>query len=244
MNKEKREIEIDLMEVLQALWNKAKYIALVTLILAVVGFTVSATLLTPIYEASAKMIVNTRYDENQNVTNDQLNSATNLVDVYAIIIRSRDVLNQVISELELNETYDQLQSRVSVSSVNNTPVMQVVVRHSDRDTALRIAAKILEIAPNIIIETVEAGSVKPVEKAYADYDPVSPNVVNNTILTAMLGFVFACVFVIVIFLSDNTYKTDLDIQKDVGLPVLGVIPTVESCKGPTRYGHTPKGVTK
>ncbi len=244
MNKEKRELEIDLMEILQALWSKAKFIALVTVILAIAGCTVSMTLLTPIYEASAKMIVNTRYDANQNVTNDQLNSATNLVDVYGIIIRSRDVLNQVITELELEESYDQLQSRVSVHSVNNTPVMQVVVHHSDRETALKIAAKILEIAPDIIIETVEAGSVKPVEKAYAGNSPVSPSIIQNTVLMAILGFIGACVVVIVIFLSDNTYKTDLDIQNEVGLPVLGVIPTVESCKGPSRYGHTPKGVTK
>lgn len=240
MRKEKREIEIDLLEILRVLWDNLKYIVLVSLVLGIIGFVASKTLLTPIYEASAKMIVNTRYDENQTVTNDQLTSAKKLVDTYAIIIRSRDVLNQVSADLELEESYYQLQKCVSVHSVNNTPVMQIVVQHENRETALRITAKILEIAPDIIIETVEAGSVKPVEQAYAGDSPVSPNVFKNTVLLALLGFVVSCLVIVVIFLSDNTYKSDLDIHNDLGLPVLGVIPTVDSCNGHTRYGHKTK----
>ena len=244
MNKDKREIEIDLMGIIRALWGSVHYIILVMLVLAIIGSVYSATLVTPIYEATAKMIVNTRYDADKDVTNDQLNSAKNLVDVYAIIIRSRDVLGRVKDELELKESYSALLNSVKVSSVNDTPVMQVVVHHKDRETALRIAAKILEITPAIIVETVEAGSVKPVENAYAGTAPVSPNIVRNGILMALLGFIVSCAVVIILFLSDNTYKTDIDIQKDVELPVLGVIPTIESCKGPARYGHTQKGATK
>ena len=244
MEKETKAIEIDMMEMLRALMNKAKYILLVTLILAVVGFVVSSTLMTPIYEASAKMIVNARYNEDQNITNDQLNSATNLVDVYAIIIRSRNVLEQVITDLDLDESYSQLSGCVSVSSVNNTPVMEVVVHHSDRDKALQIADRILELAPAIIMETVEAGSVKPVEQVHVGNSPISPNIMKNTIIAAMLGFVISCAVVIIMFLTDNTYKTDMDIHNDLHLPVLGVIPTVESCKGPSAKGRTSKGGAK
>lgn len=241
MKMDEREVEIDLLQLLKTLWEKAAYILVVTVVFGIIGFFASSMLLTPIYEASAKMIVNTRKDDNQNVTNDQLNSAKNLVNTYAIIIRSRDVLNRVISDLDLDMTYGSLASNVRVSAVNNTQVMQITVQDENPDTALAIAKKILDIAPAILVEKVEAGSVKAVEQAYSSKNPVSPNNYKNGALVALIAFVFSCGIVAIRFLTDNTYKTDMDIHRDLDLPVLGVIPTVESCTTRARYGKKAKG---
>lgn len=231
MDREERGIEINLMQIAIKLLENAKYIILVTVILGVLGYVGTAIFMTPVYQANAKMIVNSRKDETVNITNDQLNSARNLVETYAVIIRGRDVINQVISELNLQEDYEQLVDTISVKSVNNTPVMQISVKHTNRDMAMQITAKLLEIAPNILVETTEAGSVKAVEQAYANLDPVSPSRLKNAVLMGLIGFVIACFGVFIMMLTDNTYKTDLDIQKDLELPVLGVIPAVESCRG-------------
>lgn len=230
MNKEERGIEINLLQLLKKLLVNAKYIILVTCVFGALGFFGSKMFMKPVYQAGAKMIVNTRKDQSQNITNDNINSARNLVETYAVILRGRDVVNQVKTELKLQESYEQLSGAISVKSVNNTPVMQIYVRHSNRDTALKITAKLLEIAPQVLVETTEAGSVKAVEQAYSDPDPVSPSVFRNTVLMAFLGCALTCLIVFILMLTDNTYKTDLDIQKDLGLPVLGVIPAFESCK--------------
>lgn len=230
MNKEEQGMEIDLMQIIRTLLGNLKYIILVTVLFGVLGYAGSTMLVTPIYEAGAKMIVNTRKDESQNVTNDQINSAKNLVDTYAIIIRSRDVLNQVITELNLPDTYGQLASCISVKAVNDTQVMQITVQHANRDTALAVASKLLEVVPGAIVERVEAGSVKTVEQAYASNEPVSHSNLYNAVLAAMAGFILVCAAIVIISLADNTYKTDMDIQRDLGVPVLGVIPAVEDNK--------------
>lgn len=227
MNKEEQGVEIDLMQIVRALLSNLKYIIVVTVLFGVLGYLGNTMLVTPIYEAGAKMIVNTRKDENQNVTNDQINSAKNLVNTYAVIIRSRDVLNQVITDLKLPETYSQLANCISVKAVNDTQVMQITVQHPNRDTALAVAAKLLVVAPSAIVEKVEAGSVKTVEQAYAGTEPVSAGALYHAVLAAMAGFVLVCAVVVIISLTDNTYKTDMDIQRDLGLPVLGVIPAME-----------------
>lgn len=239
MNKEEQGIEIDLMQIVKALLSNLKYIVVVTLLFGVLGYLGNTMLVTPIYEAGAKMIVNTRKDDNQNVTNDQINSAKNLVSTYAVIIRSRDVLNQVITDLKLSETYGKLAGCISVKAVNETQVMQITVQHPNRDTALAVAAKLLEVVPSAIVERVEAGSVKTVEQAYAGTDPVSAGALYHAVLAAMAGFILVCAAVVIISLTDNTYKTDMDIQRDLGLPVLGVIPDAEDTK---KRGHKKKGV--
>ena len=237
MNREEREMEVDILQLCRAVWDKGLYIVLISIITGLLGLVVSTAFLPPIYEASAKMIVNTRKDDSQNITNDQLNSAKNLVETYAVIIRSRDVVNRVITELNLEENYEQLVECIRVKAVNNTQVMQIVVRHKSRTAAFDIADRILKIAPDVIVETVEAGSVKPVEQAYAAQKPMSPSVLKNTILAALVGFMLSCGVVVVISLADNTYKSDMDIQNDLDMPVLGVIPTIESCNVHTGYNY-------
>lgn len=239
MNREEQGIEIDLMQIIRTLLGNLKYIVLVTVLFGMLGYLGSKMLVTPIYEAGAKMIVNTRKDDNQNVTNDQINSAKNLVSTYAVIIRSRDVLNQVIADLKLPDTYDQLAGCISVKAVNDTQVMQITVQHPNRDTALAVASKLLEVAPGAIVEKVEAGSVKTVEQAYAGYESVSHSALYNAVLAAMAGFILICAVIVILSLADNTYKTDMDIQRDLGLPVLGVIPTIEASG---KRGHKRKGV--
>lgn len=237
MIKEEREFEIDLLQLGRALLEKAVYIVIATVILGLLGFVGSTFLLKPVYQASAKMIVNTKTGDNQNVTNDQLNSAKNLVNTYAVIIRSRDVLNVVIEDLNLDISYRDLAGSISVSAVNNTQVMQIIVRNGDPKVAYDVADKLLKIIPDIIVEKVKAGSVEPVEQAYANPDPVSPNIAKNTAIMAAIGLVASCAVIIVASLADNTYKTDLEIQNHLNIPVLGVIPTVESCKGKRGYKY-------
>ena len=241
MDREERGIEVDLLQIAKKLLENAKYIILITVIAGILGYLGTVMFVTPVYQAGAKMIVNSRKDETTNITNDQLNSARNLVETYAVIIRGRDVLNQVVSELNLQESYDQLAESITVKSVNNTPVMQISVKHTNRDTAVLIAAKLLEIAPDVLVETTEAGSVKAVEQAYADTKPVSPNEIKNAVLMAMAGFVVSCAVILFLMLLDNTYKTDLDIQRDIGIPVLGVIPELESCESHSGHKKTKKG---
>ena len=106
--------EIDLLELFSILKAHIVAIIVVTVIAAVAGFMVTEYLITPQYEASVNMIVNTRTDANANVSNDNINSAKSLVSTYAIIIKSNTVLNQVAANLNLKDMdYDTLVEKVS-----------------------------------------------------------------------------------------------------------------------------------
>ena len=89
---------IDLLEVLNAVRQHLLAVILTTVILAGVGFGVSKFLITPQYEASALMIVNTRQDTTSNVTSDQINSANGIGplatydDLYTRLLPESDVL--------------------------------------------------------------------------------------------------------------------------------------------------------
>lgn len=215
---------IDLLEVLQVVRQHILVIILVTFIAAVAGFGVSRFVMVPQYEASALMIVNTRQDTTANVTSDQINSATKLVSTYSIIIKSDTVLQQVINNLGLSLTYDELKERVNVTAVDETQVMQITVQSDNPEWARQVCEQITAISPNVILESVEAGSVKLISQASVTPDPVSPNVMKNTAIAALLGLVVSVGIVVMRELLDNKIKSEDDVRKYLDLPVVGVIP--------------------
>lgn len=223
MDNEENEV-IDLTEILSAVRQHLLELIFVTLAAALVGFTASKFLMNPKYDSSALMIVNTRQDVNANVTSDQINSATKLVSTYSIIIKSDTVLQQVIDNLGLNLTYAKLNKRVTVAAVDDTQVMKITVQSDSPEWARQVCEQIITVAPNVIKEAVEAGSVKVISNPSLATEPVSPNIMKNTMLAAAVGFVLVIGIIVLQVLLDNKINTEEDVTKYLDMTVLGVIP--------------------
>lgn len=223
MDNEENEV-IDLTEILSAGRQHLLELIFVTLAAALVGFMASKFLMTPKYDSSALMIVNTRQDVNANVTSDQINSATKLVSTYSIIIKSDTVLQQVIDNLGLNLTYAQLNKRVTVAAVDDTQVMKITVQSDSPEWARQVCEQIITVAPDVIKEAVEAGSVKVISNPSLATEPVSPNIMKNTMLAAAVGFVLVIGIIVLQVLLDNKINTEEDVTKYLDMTVLGVIP--------------------
>ena len=219
MDNEENEV-IDLTEILSAVRQHLLELIFVTLAAALIGFTASKFLMTPKYDSSALMIVNTRQDVNANVTSDQINSATKLVSTYSIIIKSDTVLDN----LGLNLTYAKLNKRVTVAAVDDTQVMKITVQSDSPEWARQVCEQIITVAPDVIKEAVEAGSVKVISNASLATEPVSPNIKKNTMLAAAVGFVLVIGIIVLQVLLDNKINTEEDVTKYLDMTVLGVIP--------------------
>ena len=162
-----------------------------TIVFGIAGFFGTKYLITPQYEASVNMIVNTKQENTSAVSNDNITSAKNLVSTYAIIIKSNTVLNQVIDNLGLDMDYDTLQKKVTVTAVNDTQVMRVAVKDPDPYLAARIVRSISRVSPDVIVDSVEAGSCKVISQVDEPKAPVSPSITKNTSVAALLGLGFS-----------------------------------------------------
>lgn len=221
---------IDLLEVLNAVRQHIAVLILCTLATAIAGFAITHFLITPQYESSALMIVNTRQDTTSTVTIDQINSATKLVSTYSIIIKSDTVLQQVIDNLGLSLSYSDLKGRVTVSAVDDTQVMKITVRSNNPEWARQVCDGITAVSPDVILEAVEAGSVKVISQASYSDVPVSPNIKKNTMLGAMVGLVLCLGVILLQVILDNKINTEEDVAKYLDMTVVGVIPVYEGGK--------------
>lgn len=226
-NYNEQEYEIDLLQLLNAIKDKLIYVIVISLLTALIGWMYAAFLAAPKYEASVNMIVNTRENTTGVMTNDDITSAQKMVNTYAIIIKSNTVLNQVIQKLNLDMSYNELYHMIEVSSIDGTQVMEIAVQGEQKGEIEQIVRTIAEIAPEIVVDAVEAGSCKVVSQVMVSDKPVSPNEKMITVLAAVAGM-FVCLAVIILEELLNDYIIDdSDVENKIHIPTLGTIPVLE-----------------
>ena len=71
---------------------------------------------------------------------------------------------------------------------------------------------------------MDADAVNLVYEAQVPKAPSAPNVMRNTVLAAAVGLILAIAVLTVIFVLDDTIRTEEDVEKYLGLGTMGVIP--------------------
>lgn len=226
---EQNAIEIDLGELLRCLKKRIWVILGVGAVCAVLGLVISAFVLQPKYTASTRAYVLNRTNENTIVYADIQTSTYMLYD-YRALITGQNVTREVIRDLELDMTDAQLASCITVDSETNTRVLQIDVTYHDPQLAADIANRVREIAADQIKEFMEVDAVKTVYEAEAPASPSAPNVQQNTMIAAVLGMLVCAAVYMTLFVLDDTIRTEDDVQKYLGLSVLGVIPESEELR--------------
>ncbi len=238
-NEKVQESEIDLRVILDILKKNIIPLILVTAIFGAAFGTYSNFFITKQYSASALLVVNNKKQDSTVISSTEISAAQNLADVYAIIIRSMAVLSPVLKDEQLKEqfpkhnsqTYEKLRNSISVSSQNSTQVIKITMKDTDASYAKAVVGCIVQKAPDIIKYCVEsASSVNEVDDVQIDNNgkPVSPNTLRNAIIGALVGFVLTLAVVFIREFTNNTFKTEEDIASALNIPLLGIIPSVDS----------------
>ena len=219
----REELELDLMQVIQILWNKIWLIVLVGLLSGVAAFLGTHFLIIPKYTASVKLYVNNSTKINTDITSSDLSASQSLVDTYITIIRSDVVLDEVVRQTGLAYSAAEIDEMITAGSINNTEVFRVSVSNPDAAAAAKIANSIAEIASERIGEIVRGSSVKIIDQAKIPTAISSPDLKKNTLIGVLIGFVTVIAVILLIELLDQRVKTEGDLEKISDLPILGCI---------------------
>lgn len=240
MAEENDYIEIDLVRLLTALWRHFWIILLSMVVFGAAGFGYANYLITPLYQSDVQMYVNNADisvgSTSIKFSQGDLLAAQGLVDTYIVILNSRPMLDDVIDELELPYSYEQLKGMISAEAVNGTEVFQITVTDANRKEAKEIANKIAELLPEHISDVVDGSSVRVVQYAVLAGGPCSPNVVKYLCLGIALGFLLSAGIIVLRVLLDKRIHDPEDLAKRYDIPVIAVIPDLEK-KGSSKYGQ-------
>lgn len=223
---ENDEIEIDLKELFFELLNNWVMIVISTILVALIAFCISKFIMTPQYTSTSQMYVFTKSTSLTNLTDLQM--STNLTNDYKVVVTGRPVLEQVIKNLELtDETYGSLLGKVVVNNPANSRILEITVTHPDPKTAKKIADEIADVSGAFISEKMDQDPPSVLQYGYVAKEAVSPNTAMNTVLGAAIGAFLAMAIVIITYLLNDTIMTADDIERKLGMHVLGTLPLEE-----------------
>ena len=216
---------IDLREYFSIIKKKWYIMAILCVICVAISSVYSFFIAKPVYQAETTLIVKTEKVEGTNtVSSDQIKTTQQLAVTYGEIIKSRKVLEDVIKNLNLKESYGSLSSKISVSTVTDTQIIKVSVKDTDNDNAAKIANEIPAVFTEEAIRIADANGVEVIDKAQVPINPVAPNKKMNILIAGVLGIMVGLFSIFLMEFLNNKMRTPQDIDRTLGLPLLGVIP--------------------
>lgn len=228
MENSEQEMTLDLMEIVGIIRKRFWLIAIVSVLAAVISGLISFYYLKPTYESKISVVIGKTQDKSQTSTLDynDIMMFQNMVKTYAEIAQSRTVAQNTIKSLNLSKkiTLEGLQGQISVTPQSNTQIMDIAVKDGNavmaRDKVNAVAKAFIKEATRIFPD----GNVQTIDAAIVPKSPISPNKRLNVAIAFFLGLMLSVGLAFLMEFMDNTLKSESEVEKYVGLPVIGVIP--------------------
>ena len=227
-NQENQAVEIDVFAMLKTLWKRKFSIVLVALVFAIAAFGYSAFLAKKEYQSTSRIYVVSRQNQDNNaLTNSDLQAGSYLVKDYREIILSQNVLSQAIEELKLDLTPAELSKKISVSVPTDTRILSITAKDGDPKEAARIANGLRNVAAEKIISVTKVSDVTTLDEAEVPQSPSSPNIRRNVLLGFIAGAGLMVVLMVVVEVLVDRVKRPEDIEELMGLTLLGIVPDIK-----------------
>lgn len=222
--------EIDIKELLGLFWSKKLEIIIITIVLTLMGVIYSFTMITPEYEASTTLVLASLKDStSESITQTDITINSKLVATYSELVKSKTVLREALTNLELTEkiSEESLRSKIKVKSVEDTEIIKITVENENSETAAKLANEIARIFSIKVAEIYNINNVYVVDAAEISNVPSNINHIKDIAIFMAIGLVIGFAEVLVIKLLDNKIRTEQDIENSTELLVLGVLPKNE-----------------
>ncbi|MBS5858117.1 MAG: YveK family protein [Clostridia bacterium] len=222
--------EFELKELIRMFWNKKIHIILITLIFIVIGTIYTIGFVTPMYTSSTTLVL--AASDKTTETNKQAGTITTtdvtlnskLVATYSELVKSKNVLRQVISNLGIKVNEEDLRNNITVSSVKETELIEITVSNENASYAAKIANEIAKVFTAKVGEIYNINNVHVVDEAEVSTEPSNINHTKDIVIFAFIGIVISVMYVLIANMLDTTVKTQEDIEKAIKIPVLANIP--------------------
>lgn len=220
---------VDLRDVLQALRAGWWLIAIVVLLGIGAGGALTFTA-TPLYASTTQLFVSTATTTDTSSAYQGNLFSQQRVASYAELLTGVQLAAEVVEDLGLDLTPEQVAGKVTATAVPETVILTVTVTDTSAARATDIATSIgakfaeqvtaLETPPGAVASTVKVTTVRPAE---LNETPVSPNATRNIALSIVLSVLAGLGLALLRARLDNTVKTNEDVMELTRVGVIGTV---------------------
>lgn len=217
--------EINIRDFLNYLKKYVLVIVVVSFVLIIGVFIYDKSIKKPLYTTYTTIIL-TKSNEAQTgttITQNDILLNQKLVETYSKIIKSKLVLEQVISETGVTYTAEELSENVNVEAYENTEMLKISVTDQDPELAASIANSIAQVFSGEIAKIYQINNISVVDVAVTP-EEVSNNTLKRDLLIALFISIFGTIGVVfVVYYFDDTVKLTDDLEEEIGMPVVAKV---------------------
>lgn len=223
-NVESIQDDITLMEILFIIGRKWKLIAITMIATTLLGLTV--TLLRPhLYEAEVTLMVsNGQTYSLERLGNDEISRNQRLVSTYAEIARSKSIMLNVIRNLDLEMSPEEISKLLRMSPVEETELIKITYRDKNPQKAAMLANEISEEFIQKISDVMTFENLKIVERATIPEKSISDMKIVVGIVSIILGTLLGVFLAIVSEFLYGKLRKPEDIERIMGCQILANLP--------------------
>ncbi len=217
--------EIDLVKLLGVIWRRAWLIVICAILGGVIAWFATIQFAVPKYRTDIQMYV---YVKQGGANASEIAAAKHLVNTCGIFLKTDDVLEKVIEEADIDVTVSELRSMIVYAAEMETEIFSVTVSGTDGVEVVVLANAIAKVLPEAVSTGLNPDiNVRKLGWATKSYR-YSPNVSQNTLLGVVLGLLLSVGLVVLGYIFDPYVKSEEDISRVYGIPLLAVIPVANA----------------
>ncbi len=214
--------EINILEVLEYFKSKLIWIVASVIVIMVFGNIYTIATRMPMYKSNTTILLVS--EQSGTISQNDLSLNTNLVSTYSEIIKSRRILSQVIANLNLDTTVNELSNAIAISTKQNTQIITVTVVDADATRAKNIANELSKVFADEVKDIYKLDNVTIIDSALKANKPYNLTYAKDNLIYMAIGLVLSCGVIFVIYYFDTTIKSTEVIEEKLGLTILGVVP--------------------
>lgn len=233
------DVEIDLLQIGRIILAKIWIVILSAVATGLVALIITEMLITPMYQSTSKLYIVSRQNDNTTTSSD-ITLSTQLIKDYKVLVTSIPVVEQVISDLQLNMTENQLIGEISCQIETDSRVLAVTVTDPDPYMAKKIVDSIADVSSKQITSVMRIEEVNIIEYGRIPGGQSSPNVKKNVIIGVAIGLLLSMAVIVIRYLLDDSIKNADDVEKYLGMSTLSLIPMTKEEYDGKKHGKKNK----
>lgn len=223
MNKMEEQV-ISLSEIFEALKKRWIMIATITIIATIISGILSFFVIKPTYETSTKVFIGKEESNLEGYNSNDIQMYQKLLQTYAEAVKTNEVIKAAIENTSSSLSVSDVKSDLTVIPISDTQILQIKYQNGDPSEAKEILENITNQFVILAKELVTNGNVKVIEEVQLPQNPVAPNKKMNIAIAFLLGLMVSVGIVFLLEYLDSTYKNKDQLERDLDIPVIGVIP--------------------
>lgn len=224
---------------LKRLW----ILILATVVFAVSAFAYSKLVLVPVYSSTASILVTNggiifqgstidtedeKTGTRESISGSDISSSVAVANNVIELLKSPNKYIKFAEEFDDKYTYGSLMGKASIKLRNSDTIfIDISFSSTDGSEAMRLANAYAEFACKEIPNDIKNAEVSLVSTALS-YSKLSPNIINNTAIAAVVGLLLAYLAVFIIDISDQSLRGEDEFVERYDIPLIGSVPDFES----------------